>query len=65
MSLSISQLKQYLEVLTFISADFILTFWPFLPPINYKTQMATVSQICGPHNKKDTGTSSVEGQKYD
>lgn len=59
-----SQLKQYLEVFMFISADFIPIFWPFPPSSNYETHLATVSQFCVPH-KADIGTSRVEGQKDD
>lgn len=56
-----SQLKQYLEVFTFISAEYI--FWPFPPLGNYETHLATMSQFCVSHSEKDIGTSSVEAPK--
>lgn len=61
---SISQLKQYPEILSLISADFIPMLWSFPSPGNYEITLATVFQYCGSH-EKDAGTSSVVVQKDD
>lgn len=60
--MSISQLKQYPEVLSLISAGFTPMLWSFPSPGNYEMTLATVFQYYGSH-QKDAGTSSMVVQK--
>lgn len=62
MQLSISQLKQYPEKFSLISAYFIPLLWLFPSQGNYETHLAIMFQYCASH-KKDAGTTSTVVQK--